>query len=154
MDEEHKNEAPAQDTSDKSPSTDAEDDVVQEVNRLVEAMARAARNAWSSDQRHQLEADLRGCLGTLIENLEVALARFSRTEQGQELHEKATRVANQVRESPLAAELKDGLTKGLKTAATEVQKFADGLEEQQAASDTLQDIPVESVSDEQDRERE
>ena len=152
MNEERKEDAPAQNTSDELPPTDAGDDVAQEVNRLVEAMARAARNAWSSDQRHQLEADLRGCLGTLVENLEEALARFSRTEQGQELHEQATRVANRVRESALAAELKDGLTKGLKTAANQVQKFADGLEEQQAAPDSPQDIPVESVSDEQDRE--
>jgi hypothetical protein len=152
MNEKRKEDAPAQNTSDELPPADAGDDVVQEVNRLVEAMARAARNAWSSDQRHQLEADLRGCLGTLVENLEEALARFSRTEQGQELHEQATRVANRVRESALAAELKDGLTKGLKTATTEVQKFSDSLEERQSDTDSAQDIPVETDNSEKERQ--
>ena len=95
---------------------------------------------------------MRNCLGTLVDNLEDALTRFGRSEQGQDLHEQANRVANRVRESALASELKDGLTKGLKTAATEVQKFADGLEEQQEDSDSAQDIPVESDSDGPDRQ--
>ena len=139
-------------TSEATSSTDAGDALSEEANRLVEAMARAARNVWSSDQRQQLEADLRNCLGTLVDNLEDALTRFGRSEQGQDLHEQANRVANRVRESALASELKDGLTKGLKTAATEVQKFADGLEEQQEDSDSAQDIPVESDSDGPDRQ--
>lgn len=154
MDEERKEEAAAQGTSDQSPSAGAGDDLAQEVNRLVEAMARAARNAWSSEQRQQLETDLRGCLGTLVANLEEALTRFSRSEQGQELQEKATRAANRLRESFPSAELQNELTKGMKTAANEVQKFADSLEKQQAASDSPQDIPVESDNEGPERDRE
>ena len=153
MEETPQEEGPAaHGTSEATSSTDAGDALSEEANRLVEAMARAARNVWSSDQRQQLEADLRNCLGTLVDNLEDALTRFGRSEQGQDLHEQANRVANRVRESALASELKDGLTKGLKTAATEVQKFADGLEEQQEDSDSAQDIPVESDRDGPDRQ--
>ena len=153
MEEERKEqEQAADDTSDATHSADAGDAVSAEVNRLIEAMVKAARNAWSSDQRHQLEADLRACLGTLVENLEGALTRFSGSEQGQELQEQASRVANRVRESALAAELKDGLTKGLKTATTEVQKFADSLEERQSDTDSAQDIPVETDNSEKERQ--
>ena len=42
------------------------DDIAQEIHRLVEAMARAARTAWSSEQRLQLEDDLRRGLGSLV----------------------------------------------------------------------------------------
>ncbi|MCY4081382.1 MAG: hypothetical protein OXF54_14155 [Caldilineaceae bacterium] len=128
------------------------DDLAEEIQQLVEAMARAARNVWSSDERRQLEDDLRRGLGSLLGSLEDALERFGRSEQGQDLQEQATRVANRVRESELAAELKEGLTIGLRSAADEVRKFADSFEEKQAQSPPSQDIPVEPDKDESGEE--
>ncbi len=124
------------------------DDLADEIHRLVEAMARAARNVWTSEQRLQLENDLRRGLGSIVGSLEEALERFSRSEQGQDLQEQATKVANRVRESELATELKDGLTVGLRSAADEVRKFADSFEEEQAQPGPPQDIPVESENEE------
>ncbi len=152
MEEERREENTEQSGKDEAGSFGESDDIAEEIQRLVEAMARAARNVWSSEQRLQLEEDLRRGLGSLVGSLEEALDRFSRSEQGQEFQEKASKVADQVRESALAAELKDGLTVGLKTAANEVRKFADSLEEQQEGSDSVQDIPVESEDDEKDEE--
>ena len=128
------------------------DDLALEIQQLVEAMARAARNVWSSDERRQLENDLRRGLGSLLGSLEEALDRFGRSEQGQDLQEQATRVANRVRESELAAELKEGLTVGLRSAADEVRKFADSFEEKHTQSPPSQDIPVESDNDESSEE--
>ncbi len=152
MEEERREDSTEQSGTEEAGSFGESDDIAEEIQRLVEAMARAARNVWSSEQRIQLEEDLRRGLGSLVGNLEEALDRFSRSEQGQEFQEQASKVADRVRESALAAELKDGLTGGLKTAANEVQKFADSLEEQQEGSDSGQDIPVESGDDEKDEE--
>jgi hypothetical protein len=148
MEEERVEQSTAEDKGEDAPSSNASDDVAQEISRLVEAMARAARSVWSSEQRHQLETDLRRCLGSLVGNVEDALSRFSQSEQGKELHEHASKVADRVSKSALAAELKDGLAQGIKTAATEVQKFADGLEKQEAETAAPQDIPVEPESEE------
>ena len=148
MDEERSAEAAEKETSEEKQETAGGDDVAHEVNRLVEAMAVAVSGAWNSSQRHQLEADLRGCLATLVDNLEDALNRFGRSEQGQELQDQAARVASRVRESALAAELRDGLVQGLRTAADEVQRFAGNFEEQEAEADSSQDIPVERDLDE------
>lgn len=136
-------------------SSDRSDDLTEEIHKLVEAMTRAARNVWSSEQRLQLEEDLRRGLGSLVGNLEDALDRFSRSEQGQEFQEQANRVADRVRESELASELKEGLTVGLRSAADEVRKFADSFEEQQEKQEqagAAQDIPVESANDERREE--
>ena len=156
MDEERSAEAAEGETSEEKQETAGGDDVAREINRLVEAMAVAVSGAWNSSQRHRLEADLRGCLATLVDNLDEALNRFGRSEQGQELQDQAARVASRVRESALAAELKDGLAQGLRTAADEVQRFADNFEEQEAAADSSQDIAVETDLDEpaKDQERE
>ena len=90
---------------------------------------------------------------SLVGSMDEALDRFNRSEQGQEFQEQASRVANRVRESALAAEMKDGLTVGLKAAANEVRKFADSLEEQQERSGSAQDIPVETEDDEKGEEK-
>ena len=148
MEEERKEESKEHKGGEEAESFSSSDDLAEEIHKLVEAMARAARNVWSSEQRLQLEEDLRRGLGSLVGSLEDALERFSRSEQGQEIQEQATRVANRVRESELAAELKEGLTVGLRSAADEVRKFADGFEEQQEQSGAAQDIPVESEDEE------
>ena len=153
MQEERREETAEQDREEEAGNFRASDDVTEEIQRLVEAMARAARNVWSSEQRIQLEDDLRRALGSLVGSLDEALDRFNRSEQGQEFQEQASRVANRVRESALAAEMKDGLTVGLKAAANEVQKFADSLEEQQEGSGSAQDIPVETEDDEKGDEK-
>ena len=148
MDEERSAEAAERKTSEANQETAGGDDVAREVNRLVEAMAVAVSGAWNSSQRHRLEGDLRGCLATLVDNLEEALNRFGRSEQGQELQDQAAKVASRVRESALAAELKDGLAQGLRTAADEVQRFAGNFEEQEAEADSSEDIAVETDPDE------
>lgn len=148
MEEERKEESREQKGGEEAESSSSSDDLTEEIHKLVEAMARAARNVWSSEQRLQLEEDLRRGLGSLVGSLEETLDRFSRSEQGQEIQEQATRVADRVRESELAAELKEGLTVGLRSAADEVRKFADSFEEKEAHSGAAQDIPVESDNEE------
>lgn len=148
MAEERKEEGGEQEDVEGAGSCSKNDDLGDEIHRLVEAMARAARNVWTSEQRLQLENDLRRGLGSLVGSLEEALDRFSSSEQGQDLQEQATKVANRVRESELATELKEGLTVGLRSAADEVRKFADSFEEQQPHPGPSQDIPVESDDEE------
>ena len=152
MEEDRREEDQGQNAEEDAGGFSKNDDLAEEIQQLVEAMARAARNVWSSDERRQLEDDLRRGLGSLLGSLEDALERFGRSEQGQDLQEQATRVANRVRESELAAELKEGLTIGLRSAADEVRKFADSFEEKQAQSPPSQDIPVESDNDESGEE--
>lgn len=147
MEEEHREECSEQESGAEAGSASKSDELADEIHQLVEVMARAARNVWSSEQRLQLENDLRRGLGSLVGSLEEVLERFSRSEQGQDFQEQATRVANRLRESELAGELKEGLTVGLRSATEEVRKFADSFEEGEEQSGPSQDIPVESDND-------
>ncbi len=152
MKEECTQESDELDPGEEPGNSNKSDDLTEEIHQLVEAMARAARTVWSSEQRLQLENDLRRGLGSLVGSLEEALERFSRSEQGQEVQEQAARVASRLRESELAGELKEGLTVGLRSAAAEVRKFADNFEEEQEQPRPPQDIPVEFDNDESDEE--
>ena len=127
------------------------DDISKELNRLAESFGQAVQAAWNSEQRHQLETDLNRGLRTLVDSVESILKQFNQSEQGQELKEQAGKVVEKVRTSTVTAELKEGLTKGLQTVATELQEFAQDLEKKrQAQPDTdtaAQDIPVEKADD-------
>ena len=68
------------------------------------------------------------------------------------MKEQAGKVVEKVRTSGVTAELKEGLTKGLQTVATELQEFAQDLEKkrrsQTSQADAAQDIPVEKADSE------
>ncbi|MBX3051001.1 MAG: hypothetical protein KF753_05990 [Caldilineaceae bacterium] len=127
------------------------DDIGDELNRLAESFGRAVQAAWNSEQRHQLEGDLNRGLRSLVDNVESILKQFNESEQGQELKEHAGKVVEKVRTSTVTAELKEGLTKGLQTVATELQEFAQDLEkkrqENPPTDPAAQDIPVEKADD-------
>ena len=152
MEEERRERQTEQPRNEENQEFNQNDDIAQEIQRLVEAMAHAARKVWSSEQRPQLEEDLRRGLGSLVGSVEEALERFNRSEQGQEFQEQASKVADRVRESALAAELKEGLASGLRTASEEVQKFADSFEEDEDQSRAPQDIPIRPEAGEDDKE--
>ena len=66
------------------------------------------------------------------------------------MKEQAGKVVEKVRTSKVTAELKEGLTKGLQTVASEMKEFAEDLEKKQRerggkGDAAAQDIPVEKV---------
>jgi uncharacterized protein YukE len=134
----------------------ATEELTAEINRLAEAFSRAVRAAWQSDQRKQLETDLNRGLRSLVDNVEETLVKFNRSEQGQELREQAERVVVKVRSSKVTDDLRQGLTKGLSTVASELQELAERMEKGETAqskgtspaADDPQDIPVAREGDE------
>jgi len=135
---------------------DRKGDIGDELNRLAESFGQAVQAAWNSEQRHQLETDLNRGLRSMVDNVESILKQFHESEQGQEIKEQAGKVVEKVRTSKVTAELKEGLTKGLQTVATEMQEFAQDLEKKRrggadksaaAGSADAQDIPVEKGED-------
>ncbi len=127
---------------------DRKDDIGDELNQLAESFGRAVKAAWNSEQRYQLETDLNRGLRSLVDNVEAILKQFNESDQGQELKEQAGKVVEKVRTSKVTADLKEGLTKGLQTVASEMKEFAQDLEKKQRerggkGDATAQDIPVE-----------
>ena len=55
MEEERREDNTEQNGEEEAGSFRESDDIAEEIQQLVEAMARAARNVWSSEQRLQLE---------------------------------------------------------------------------------------------------
>lgn len=147
MNEEEKSPEPAAGDESAAQAETHKDAIGDELNRLAESFGQAVRAAWNSEQRYQLESDLNRGLRSLVDNVESILKQFNESEPGQELKEQAGKVVEKVRTSGVTAELKEGLTKGLQTVATELQEFAQDLEKkrrsQTSQANAAQDIPVE-----------
>lgn len=133
-------------------------ELMEELGRLGARFVTLAEAAWASNERKQLEADLRKGLNSVVESLEEGFQRIRESEQTKESVAKAKDVAEHFTErvstSQTAHELADGLMQGLRTLGERLDKLANEFSKEKANEDVAaakeQDIPVENLS--KDRE--
>lgn len=104
------------------------DQLVAELGRLGRKFIKVVEVAWTSDQRHQIEQDLRSGLNTVVHSLEAGLQDVGEQEQTKEFvgkaEELADSVAEKVRTSELANELALSLAKGLHAIGDQLDRLA------------------------------
>jgi len=133
------------------------DELVNELGRLGRKLIEVLETAWNSDQRRQIEQDLRSGLGNVADSLEAGLKDFSEQERTKEFIGKAETMADnvgeKVRTSDAANELAKGLATGLHALADQLDRLAGEMRDAQArkAADRTaspgeteqgQDIPI------------
>ena len=73
-------------------------ELMDELGRLGSRFVDLAQAAWASDERKQMEADLRKGLNSVVESLEEGFQRIRESEQTKESLEKAKDVADDITE--------------------------------------------------------
>jgi urease accessory protein UreF len=128
-----------------------EQNLREELNRLGGSFMQVLNVAWNSDQRRELERDLKSGLNSLASNLEEGFQRVTESQEAKELIEQAEEVAEsvvaKVRQNEVAQELGQGLLRGLQALSTQIEKFSAELQPETAAKQSPpaaepQDIPV------------
>lgn len=138
-----------------------EQDLVTELSRLGSSFLNVAREAWNSEERKQLEKDVKTGLTSLVNTLEENFKQVSESEQTKEFVNKAEdvvgNVAEKVRQHQVARDLGAGLIKGLRSLSEEIDKLASELQRknatqnqttassQQPSGTAEQDIPIDKV---------
>lgn len=131
-----------------------EQELVNELGNLATQVSNLAQAAWRSEQRQQIQAEVKRGLHSVATNLEEGFQRVSQSEQTKQSVNKARDTAEsmgeRVRESQTGQELADGLLRGLRSISHQLNKLADELEPEKkepgsdaAANDDSQDIPVQ-----------
>ena len=112
------------------------DELVNELGRLGRKLMEVLETAWNSDQRHQIEQDLRSGLSNVADSLEAGLKDFGEQERTKEFIGKAETVADnvgeKVRTSEAANELAKGLATGLHALADQLDRLAGEMRASQA----------------------
>ncbi len=144
------------------PEAEPGKELVDELSRLSKRFVEAVEVAWNSEQRKEIEQDLRQGLKTLAESLEDGLRDLGEREKTKRFVGKAEEVAEtvteKIRTSETTHELAAGLATGLRAVSDRLERL---IEEMQARSDETpaakpedeappspesgQDIPIEKA---------
>ncbi len=123
-----------------------------ELNRLGKSFVDVVKVAWESDERRQLEADLKKGLHALAESLEENFKKAGETQQAKELRTKAEEtaesVADRLRKSEVAQELGEGLLKGLNALSLQLERLTTDLQTRSqpkatSTDESEQEIPID-----------
>ena len=129
--------------------------LVDELNRLGRKLMEVVDTAWNSDQRRQIQEEIRTGLNRVAESLESGIKEVSEKEQTMEVIGKASDVADdvveKVRDSEIANEIAAGLATGFRTLGDQLDKIASDMrathpqqtgDASSSAESAAQDIPI------------
>jgi uncharacterized protein with von Willebrand factor type A (vWA) domain len=136
-----------------------ERDLRAEIQRLSASFLEVMRVAWQSDQRKQLERDLKTGLNAVATNLEAGFKKVSESEEAREFLDRAEdvaeSVAEKVRRSEVAQDLGEGLLKGLRSLSERIDQLATELKRKEqggapgataaGSPDQEQEIPIDKA---------
>lgn len=139
-------------------ASEAAQELVQELAELAGRFVNVARVAWHSEQRKQMEVDLRRGIDTLGKSLEEGFQKVAASEEAKSLQTKAEDVGEKVASSKVLADLTNALKTGLAAVSEQLDKIAKEMEEKSAArptgqtaegaakgGDDVKDIPIDKA---------
>lgn len=109
------------------------DDLMRQFQELGQRLAETARAAWQSEQRQDLQQDIKDGLRTVRDQLNDAVegARSSARTQGMAdtVKEQVNKASETVRSGDFLDELRGGLATGLRELNEQLRRFTDRLEQ-------------------------
>ena len=140
-------------SSDNQRNQEAGKELIDELTRLGQKFVEVVEVAWNSEQRKQIEDDLRTGLVSVANTLEDGFKRVGSSKEAKEAVNAAEDVADKVRSSKMAAELSDALAEGLRALSEQMDNLSKEMQEKSktraagTSSDTAakdgQDIPID-----------
>ena len=124
-------------------------ELIDELTRLGQKFAEVVEVAWNSEQRKQIEEDLRTGLASVANSLEDGFKRVSASKEAKEAVNVAEDVAEKVRTSKIGVELTSVLAQGLRALSEQMDKLSNEMKQKPGSStdasapgDETQDIPI------------
>lgn len=109
-------------------------ELLDELTELADKFADVVRSAWNSEQRKQIENDVRSGLVTMTASLEEGFKQVATSNEAKDLQTKATEVGKNVTSSKFFADLSGALTTGLRSLSVQLDKVAQDLQTKNAGS--------------------
>ncbi|HHY56076.1 MAG TPA: hypothetical protein GYA08_11635 [Chloroflexi bacterium] len=135
-------------------ASNATQELLDELAGLANRLTDLGKSWWNSDQRKQLETDLRAGAESVVTALESSFKQVAESQEAKELQVKAGEVTEKVAHSKVVNDLAAALKSGLQALSAQLDKAAQDLEARSAAqakpgdetSDPgTQDIPIDKA---------
>ena len=115
-------------------------DLLDELGNLGSRFSNLAQTAWQSDERKQLEQELRQGVESLAENLETGFRTVKESEQAQTILNKAEEATESINEylrsNQVTQEFSNSLVQGLRSLSKQMDQWASDLNVNSRASAT------------------
>lgn len=123
--------------------SNATQELMDELAGLASRLTDLGKSWWSSDQRKQLETDLRTGAESVVASLESSFKQVAASQEAKDLQVKAGEVTEKVAHSKVVNDLATALKGGLQSLSAQLDKAAQDLE----AKSTAQSQPSEEPGD-------
>ncbi len=143
------------DSTGEAQTKQATQELMDELAELANRLTNLGKSWWNSDQRKQIEHDLRTGAENIVTSLESSFHQVASSQEAKEIQTKAGEVGEKVASSKVVNDLADALKGGLQSLSAQLDKAAQEMEakkqqHQEASSappadpDT-QDIPIDKA---------
>lgn len=102
--------------------------IADELARLGQQLAAAARTAWESDERKRLQNEITNGVQRFGQEISAAASKAVESDQAKEIKTRATRVAEDVQKTDVIEEVRKGLLVGLEAINRELGKMLERME--------------------------
>jgi hypothetical protein len=102
--------------------------ITDELAKLAEQLAAAARAAWESEERKRVQTDIMTGVQKFGQEITAAVNKAAESEQAQELKTRATKVAEDVQKTDVIDEVRKGILVGLEAINRELGKILERIE--------------------------
>jgi hypothetical protein len=107
-------------------------ELLDELTQLADKFASVVKTAWESDQRKQIEKDVRTGLSTMAASIEDGFKQVASSNEAKDLQTKATEVGGKVSSSKFFADMTSVLTTGLRSLSDQLDKVAADMQTKNA----------------------
>jgi hypothetical protein len=116
----------AKKTEDKAPEPPATD-LTAEFAELGRAIRNALNVAWHSEERHQLQSEIRTGLNQLADEMEAAAKKIRESDAGQQVEAKAREARESVQSGKVTDEVRGAVAKALQATRDAIDRLADSF---------------------------
>ena len=124
-------------------------EILDELTELADKFAAVVRTAWNSEQRKQIENDVRSGLSTMATSIEDGFKQVATSPEAKDLQTKAGEVGEKMTSSKFFADLSSALTVGLRSLSDQLDKVSADIQAKNAQSGAAKPTtpPAGSASD-------
>lgn len=132
----------------------ATQELLDELSALANRLTDLGKSWWNSDQRKQLETDLRTGAESVVTTLESTFKQVAESQEAKDIQVKAGEMTEKVAHSKVVNDLAAALKSGLQALSEQLDKVAQDLEARSAVQTGpseepddpgTQDIPVDKA---------
>ncbi len=112
--------------------------IADELGKLGQQVANAAKAVWESEERRKLQAELTRGVEKFSQELSTTLDKAAESEEAKALRVKAEKVVEEVRDADVIEEIRKGILSGLEVLNRELGKLVEKLDVTPDAPSTIE----------------